>query len=105
MISEAKAWANLEKAQERMDFWFEQYNELYEGSAERLQKQTWDRQKQRITIAQARAQVDALTSPTGYSKVYEALQQYRRFMDEARFWKDMWQAVRDHDRSPAATDW
>ena len=105
MISEAQAWHNFEQSVAKMQSWFTRYEELYNATVDQHMKTTWQRTGERLTRAQAEAMVDAMTGPKNFVKVNDAWSQYQRWARETSTWKDVWQAIREHDRGPARTDW
>lgn len=107
MITAEEAWARFERAQARVDRWFAEYEALYEGAVVKLMRNTVSRGARPITKAQAEMMVDALTTPTGYPKLRAALDKYLHYMNEARFYKDVWQAIlqRNQPDANALANW
>jgi len=105
VITADQAWTNFEKALAKMQSWLTTYERLYVATVDRHIAVTWQRSGERLSRAQAEAMVDAMTDPAHFPKLNEAWTQYQRWTNETRTWKDIWTAIRDHDRGPARTDW
>lgn len=95
MIDQATAWRRFVNAQAKMDHWLEQYTWLYEATAKRLQQTTAKRSAPPITLDQAKAMVDAMTTPTGFSAVYVAWENYKRWREETKVARDVWLGIRE----------
>lgn len=104
MIDTATAWQRFLAAQAKMDECLETYTRLYVATAERLRVITYQRTGERLTLDQAKAQVDALTRPDGFSRVNEAWELYKRWRDDTKVWKDIWHALRDQQLSVIMAD-
>ena len=95
VITVEAAWQRFIDAQAKMDRCLENFNTIYLATADRLRVVTYQRTRERITLDQAKAQVDALTRPDGYSRVSEAWELYKRWREDTKVAKDVWQALRD----------
>lgn len=104
MITAKQAWREFMDANDRRREALAHFLELHEATAVRHMALTYTRTGERITLKQAKAQVEAMMTPVGFSAVYNAWESYKNWREETKVAKDVWQAVRDHDRQISYVD-
>lgn len=97
MITAEQAWERFANAATQMDRWMKLYEARYASLVEHL------RTTAKMTKTEAQYTIDSV--PSYEAQLTYRLTQYKWYRDEAKAWKDVWQAIRDRDQMPASTDW
>jgi hypothetical protein len=93
VITASQAWRRFQRSVELMDRWLTAYETRYGKQAQQLMD------RDNLTRAQAEIILDSLPQPEPLL-AYQ-LAQYKWHRDESKAWKDVWQAIVQHDALPA----
>lgn len=89
MITPPQAWERFQRSVEQMDRWLTAYEERYKTEVERLVE------RKGLTPQIARYTIDS--TPSYDALLTYQLGQYKWYREEAKVWKDIWQALTQYE--------